>query len=474
MKKINHSKKRVVVVATKSVFWFFTGVLLGLFFFISFAFIIFKKYYDNRIFPGITIQEIPFGGKTQNDVKVIFSRLNDRIKNTELTFIYNSTSIATTSAANLQIGYNENLLAEQAYSIGRSKNLLSNISLVIQAYAQGVNLQPSYTFNDNALQHTIEPIIKNVYVQPIDALFTFENGKVTAFQTSSNGQEIDKEALIKTFSSRIPLILQVGRKESFVFQLPVKITNPKVTTDKVNNLGIKELIGTGTSLFQHSIPNRIYNITLATEKFNRVLIAPNETFSFGKILGDVSTYTGYKQAYIIQNGKTILGDGGGICQISTTLFRALLNAGLSITERHSHDYRVGYYEQDSPPGFDATVYVPSVDLKFTNDTGNYILIQTQLDVNNQQLTFLLYGAKDGRETTISKPTISNQTPAPEPLYQDDPTLPKGTIKQIDFAAPGAKVFFTRAVIKNGKKIIDDKFVSNYQPWKAVYLRGTKE
>lgn len=473
MKNIPQSKKRKIIVATKSIFWFFTGVCLGLFFFISFAFILFQQFYGNRIFPGITIQHISVGGKTQNEVALFFSNLNAKVKDAKITFHYEG-AVATTSAENLHIGYNENLLAEQALSIGRSKDILSNISLVLQAYINGIDLSPSYQFDDGVLQHTIEPILKKAYIPPVEALFTFENGRVTTFRPSSNGAEIDRDAFIHTLNSRIPFILQVGRTESYEFSLPIKILKPKVTTDQANNLGIQELIGSGTSLFQHSIPNRIHNVTIATAKFNGILIAPNETFSFGKTLGDVSAYTGYKQAYVIQNGHTVLGDGGGVCQVSTTFFRALLNAGLPIVERHAHDYRVGYYEQDSPPGFDATVFVPSVDLQFTNDTGHHILIQTQLDTINLQLTFLLYGTKDGRNITISKPVITNQTAAPAPLYQDDPTLQKGTIKQVDFAAAGARVVFTRQVVKNGKTILDDKFVSNYRPWQAVFLRGTKE
>ena len=169
-----------------------------------------------------------------------------------------------------------------------------------------------------------------------------------------------------------------------------------------------------------------------------------------------------------------MGDGGGVCQVSTTLFRAILNAGLPVVERHAHAYRVGYYEEDSPPGIDATIYSPSVDLKFKNDTNNYILIQSQVDLDNYALNFSLYGTKDGREVSMTTPVVTNQTPPPPDLYQDDPTLPVGTIQQTDFAAWGADVYFTRTVTKDGKVIIYDKFVSNFQPWQAIYLRGTKQ
>ncbi|PIZ99475.1 MAG: hypothetical protein COX78_01805 [Candidatus Levybacteria bacterium CG_4_10_14_0_2_um_filter_35_8] len=256
--------------------------------------------------------------------------------------------------------------------------------------------------------------------------------------------------------------------------MPIKKTKPAITTDKANKLGIKEVIGTGTSLFQHSIPGRIFNVTLASSRINGILVGPGETFSFNKALGDVSSFTGYKQAYIIKDGRTVLGDGGGVCQVSTTLFRAILNAGLPILERQAHAYRVGYYEQDSSPGLDATVYSPSPDLKFKNDTENNILIQSFVDPSILRLTFVLYGTLDGRQVNMTKPIILSQTPPPPAIYQDDPTLTKGEIKQVDFAAWGANVYFTRQVTKNGKEIISDKFVSNYRAWQDIFLKGTKE
>jgi vancomycin resistance protein YoaR len=238
-------------------------------------------------------------------------------------------------------------------------------------------------------------------------------------------------------------------------------------------LGIKELIATGTSHFAGSIPTRIYNVNLAASRINGTLIAPNEIFSFNNTVGDISSLSGYKQAYVIQNGQTVLGDGGGVCQVSTTIFRAALASGLPIVERHAHAYRVHYYEEDSPPGLDATIYTPSVDLKFRNDTGNYILIQTQIDLNKLVLTFNFYGVKDGRQVNITKPTLWGYQKAPEDQYIDDPTLPVGTVKQIDFAATGIKSQFDYTVTKNGEVINHQVFYSDFKPWQAKYLRGTK-
>ena len=302
----------------------------------------------------------------------------------------------------------------------------------------------------------------------------FQNGRVIEFKPSKNGQDADIDGLTKKLSAKTDNIVFSGISQTVTIEIPIKITEPEITTEKANDMGIRELIGRGTSLFQHSIPGRIHNVNLAAARMNGVLIAPDEVFSFNNALGDISAFTGYKQAYIIQGGRTVLGDGGGVCQVSTTLFRALLDAGLPIVERRAHAYRVGYYEQDSLPGIDATVFSPTVDLKFKNDTGHHILIQTVIDLNTLSLAFELYGTKDGREVALTKPIITSTSPALPDVHQDDPTLSKGQVRQVDFAAAGAKVYFTRKVMRNGEEIISETFSSNYRPWQAVFLHGTKE
>ncbi len=474
--KIPHFKFRFfkkIPKIVKVLFWFLAGAFLGLFLFISFASIIFQSLHKNVIYPGVSVNGIDFGGKTEKQIKDFFAKKNGKIQDTKFV-LTSEAGVATVSAKEINFGYDEDLLGKQAFSLGRSNDIITNISLIFQAYINGLNLPSAYHYSDTKLIAILSPMIEKLHSEPIDSLFTFQNGRVTVFKPSKDGQTVNIEELKNQISSKFLTVVSSSKPETIVTEIPVRVLKPKITTDKANNLGIKELLASGTSLFQHSIPNRIYNISLASTRLNGILVAPGEVFSFGKALGDISAFTGYLQAYVIQNGKTILGDGGGVCQVSTTFFRALLNAGLPIVERHAHAYRVGYYEQDSPPGLDATVFLPSVDLKFKNDTGNYILIQTYIDPNIPRLTFELYGTKDGREVSITTPVVTNQTPAPPDVFQDDPTLPKGQVKQVDFAAAGANVYFTRQVIKNGKVIIADRFDSDFRPWQAVYLRGTKE
>ncbi|MCL4365959.1 VanW family protein [Patescibacteria group bacterium] len=300
-----------------------------------------------------------------------------------------------------------------------------------------------------------------------EGLFEFNptSKRVTAFRAAQEGRTLNKDQAYQL------IIEAVASSSAKALTLPVDIVKPKIETADVNSLGIKELLGRGISNFAGSIPNRIYNIGLAASRVNGVLVPPGQTFSFNQTVGDITAQTGFKQAYVIKEGRTVLDDGGGVCQDSTTLFRAVLNAGLPVVARTAHAYRVGYYEQGFPPGLDATVFYPSVDFQFKNDTPAHILIQAYTSGNT--VYFDLYGTPDDRTVTLTKPVITNQTPPPAELRQDDPTLPKGTVKQVDFAAWGATVTFKRTVIKNGETILNETWRSNFKPWQAVYLVGTQ-
>lgn len=311
-------------------------------------------------------------------------------------------------------------------------------------------------------------IAKEIDQEVQEGLFEFNPAtkRVSTFKPSQEGRKLDVDKTYQLLSDAVS-----NSTAPKNINLPAAIVKPKIQTSDVNSLGIKELIGRGISHFAGSIPNRIYNVNLTASKINGVLIPPGEIFSFNSTVGDISAATGFKQAYVIKSGRTVLDDGGGVCQDSTTLFRAVLNAGLPVIKRTAHAYRVGYYEQGFPPGLDATVFYPSVDFQFKNDTPGHILIQAYTE--GLTLYVDLYGTSDGRVSDLTKPIISNQTPPPPELRQDDPTLPKGTVKQVDFPAWGATVSFSRTVTKGSETLIKETFKSNYKAWQAVYLVGTK-
>ncbi len=429
----------------------------------------------NKIYPNVYLDNINFGGKTITDVENYFQEKSEKFKNTQIFFIYQKEEIATFSGKLINLAFDGKTAASHAFSIGRSSATSARIYQQIKTI---LNLE-RYDFPVN-LTHELKPIedhinyLEDKYNQPAEnALFTLSDNKVTAFKIEKYGLKIKKEQALNDFVAGLNNLVK-DQKTSMTINVVSEIIKPEVILSTVNNLGIVEKIGEGKSDYSGSIPERIHNLILASLKFHGVLIPKDEVFSFNKTVGDISSSTGYKPAYIIKSGRTVLGDGGGVCQVSTTLFRAALNAGLPIIERVAHAYRVHYYENDGKPGFDATVFAPSADLKFKNDTSAYVLVQTKIDKANNMLTFMLYGKKDDRKIQISDVKVWDVTSPPDPVYQDDPTLKKGVTKQIDWAAWGAKAIFHYKVEKDGEIIADQDFFSNFRPWQAVYLVGTAD
>ena len=320
--------------------------------------------------------------------------------------------------------------------------------------------------NKEVLMDNMDFIAEAINTPPKGEIFKMEGDKVIEFRPSSPGRIVDLEELAGEYSS----ILLEGKG---ILSINIPVIEKEISYD-ANEYGIKELIGVGESKFEGSGSGRILNIKLASGSLDGILIEPEGIFSFNKAVGPIDLEHGYSTAYVIEKGRTVLGPGGGVCQVSTTIFRAALNSGLEITNRVPHAYRVSYYEQESLPGIDATIYQPSVDFKFTNNTSSYILIKTQFDEQNKSLAFKIYGTSDGRKVFISNPVVTSQTPPPEPLYEETDDLAKGVTKQIDWSAWGANVKFTRTVELNGDFLSNDTFTSNYRPWRAVYLVGTKE
>jgi len=320
-----------------------------------------------------------------------------------------------------------------------------------------------YVFNFN----------ESLKTDPVDAVFKFENDQVLEFQPAQKGQEVDIEKLEYLICRRLADILNIS-DVSLQIETPIIYTEPNINNSQVNDLGIKELLGSGTSTFKHSSTIRNLNIERGAQVINHILVPPGETFSFINSLGEVSLETGFKKAYVIIGGRTELGVGGGICQVSTTVFRAIINSGLNLIERRAHAYRVSYYEEDSKPGFDATVYIPKPDLRFINDTGYHLLIQSTYDGVNKRLTYSIYGTSDGREVTIDNYRQWGTAPPPPDKYIDDPSLPPGKVVQDEQRIPGLKTAFDWTVKRNGEILHQQTITSNYAPWGAVYRRGPSQ
>ena len=302
---------------------------------------------------------------------------------------------------------------------------------------------------------------------PVDAQFWFdlESSTLVPVVESEPGQTLD-------ITTTVALIEGAANGDQRTVALPLVPVRPALATEDAPSLGIVELIGEGVTNFSGSSASRVQNIVVGAAQFDGLLIAPGETFSFNHYLGEVTAEKGYEESIIIWGNTTRADVGGGLCQVSSTAFRAAFWAGLPIAERWAHAFRVSYYEP--PIGLDATIYSPDVDLKWVNDTGHYILIQTYVDRENSTLTFHYYGTNPGRTVEMDGPYEENSVPHGPAVYRDDPTLPKGQTKQIEWAKDGLDVTVYRIITENGVEVERETVFSQYRPWQAVYLVGTKE
>ncbi len=443
----------------KLVAYFLLGAVSTTLVLVSLAYLVFSLAFKDRLYPGVTIPTATI----PPDLIVTITSPQASVS-------------AKTSQLHLEV--DTTLMKKRAFSIGRqTKNPYYNFLQIIAAWQGKIKLPLEITLDTTILNQKLDAIAPLVERAPVDAVFKLNpiagpdrKGRVVAFTPSENGVTLDRERI----KQDIIAAAKTSPPKNIQVPLATKTVLPHVQTTTADQMGIKTLLGQGESYFYDSIPGRVYNIRLGTEKISGSLIAPNEIFSFDQAIGTVSAVFGFAKAYAIKEGKTVLDDGGGVCQVSTTLYRAVLNAGLPVIERTAHTYRVGFYEQGGfKPGLDATVYPPSPDLKFKNDTGSYILIQTIFDPEQAKLTFDIFGTDDGRKTEIKGPFILSTSPPPEPIYEDDPTLPVGQLKQVDTAHYGARVYFQRKVTRNGETLIDETVNSNFVPWPARFLRGTK-
>ena len=303
-------------------------------------------------------------------------------------------------------------------------------------------------------------------------IFNDETRQLEVIQPAVTGRSLAVDATIQAINEKLI-------RADHTINLEMVYSEPQIGDDATaEQLGITELVSSNTSYFYGSGGERIQNIQTAADRFHGIFVPPGGTFSMADWLGDVSLDNGYAEAWIIFGNRTIKGVGGGVCQVSTTLFRTVFFGGYPVVERHSHAYRVYYYEQTpsgghdaSLAGLDATVYVPLVDFKFMNDTPNWLLMETYVNPTARTLTWKFYSTSDGRQVEWDTSGLRNTVEPPEPVYEENPELAKGEVNQVDWEVEGADVTVTRTVYRDGDVLYEDTFATHYLPWRSVYQYG---
>ncbi|MBL4694911.1 VanW family protein [Candidatus Gracilibacteria bacterium] len=293
-----------------------------------------------------------------------------------------------------------------------------------------------------------------------------QEGKVDIEGHGNNGLKIEREQL----RGEIELAISVLEKD---IEIPVSEIEPELfIAPELQKLGIVERISIGHTSFYGSPVNRIHNIKVGAERFNGHLVAPGETFSFNTTLGPVEAYTGYRKELVIKPEGTIPEYGGGICQVSTTLYRSILESGLKISERNQHSYAVSYYAQIQGHGLDATIYLGGPDLKFENTTDSHILIQTFTRADDRELYVIFYGTSPGKTVELEGPFLSNYRQPGETIYEDSNEIAPGTTKQVEKNHTGFDVTWYRHITDRDGNVDTEEINTRYKAVSAKILVGT--
>ncbi|MDP4268019.1 MAG: VanW family protein [Bacteroidota bacterium] len=315
-------------------------------------------------------------------------------------------------------------------------------------------------------QIDVEQIFKKISVPEKDAALTVQNNKVT-ITPEVTGRTIDKSKLAE-------IVSELNKKEDTESVLPVSYVYPKVTVESLNKSLFKDTLYTYSTLFNQSTQNnrnRVVNMRLAVSKVNNTILAPGQVFSFNNTVGDRTAALGYKTAITYSSGKLVEGIGGGLCQVSTTLYNAVLRSDLKVISRLNHSFIVTYV----PLGMDATVSYGSVDFKFMNSTKWPIKINCW--TTNSRIFFSLTGTNENPKKTVEVSSKIIKTTPYKTIYIDDPTLPAGKVNPVP-RQPGhtGYVVDTYKIVKiDGKVISSGKIYSSYYKMlNEELLRGTKK
>ena len=303
-------------------------------------------------------------------------------------------------------------------------------------------------------------------------IFNDDTRQLEVIRSAVIGRELNIPATIEHINRQIA----AGAHQ---IDLVFDYDEPPATDGKTaEEMGITELVSSESTYFYGSSAGRMQNIQTAAAQFHGLLVPPGATFSMVDNIGDISLDSGYAEAWIIYGDRTIKGVGGGVCQVSTTLFRTVFFGGYPVVKRYSHAYRVYYYELNQAgytdtnmAGLDATVFAPLIDFQFKNDSPHWLLMETYVDINARRITWKFYSTSDGRVVEWESSGLKNRKDPPDPIYEENKDLPKGTVKQVDWEVEGADVIVYRTVTLNGEVIIYDEFKTHYEPWADVYQYG---
>jgi vancomycin resistance protein YoaR len=495
------------------------------------TFIIYKTLSYDKIYNGIYVNEIYVGGYSSDQLRdLLKQKYQDKVSNLSINLKYKDLS-ETVDFSKTEVLYNINDIVDKAWSIGRNGNIIERLTSILKVKNNNTYFNLSVSFNKNILKDQINslyertvipvkdsdiliqetsvtihsgthgehfdkvdildkisaqiidcnpseidiPVIitnpfqidpkklfEQINIEPIDAKLKVENNRAV-ISPESNGKTVSIDALTNA-------IQELGSKEDFEIVVPLNIILPKVTAKIISDSLFRDTLSTMTTNFfkRNTIElNRSENIRIALSKINGTVIENGKTFSFNQIVGERTIEGGYKDAYTFVNGKLVADTGGGICQVSSTLYNAVLFSDLPVLERGNHSFAVSYV----PPGRDAAVFYGSKDFVFKNDTGWPILIKAII-LKGNRIFIEFKGTKSNFEKSIQIITDTKKVIPNKITYIKDNSVAPGKVVLKQHGGKGYVVDTYKIVKENGiqvKKLF--LHTSYYSPLEEIFLSG---
>lgn len=414
------------------------------------------QFKGEKIAKNTYVNGVNIGKLTKSQAK---QELAKKYKLENVDFNYNDKSWKVKSK-DLNLSTDLDKTVENAYNLNRKSAFFGNLSKTISAnFGKKSNLVVVINYDKNKLKAEMEKIAKEIDVDVKDATLDISGEKVKVIP-DSDGLKMDISKSMENFDNQT-------KKGNYKNELVVKATPAKVKKEQLANIDTN--LGTYSTTFKTSQINRSINIKLATDNISNVLLMPGETFSFNKHTGKRSKENGYKSAPVIMEGEMEEDYGGGVCQVSSTLYNSVLYAGLEIVNVKNHTIPSSYV----PKGRDATVADSGIDFLFKNNLKHPVYIKNY--VSGNQIVCNIYGsAEDKQNITIS--TKLDGVSQTTMKRVNDPTMPKGKEK-VDKSGRNAYSVSTYRTFNdaNGKKIKTEKIANSYYPKKeGIILVGTME
>lgn len=426
---------------------------------ISYVYFTTQKF-DSVMLPGVNIEDVDLSGKSKEEaIQILREKYSNPILGKKVN-IKTPKRTYTINYSELNPQYNIIETVEGALTYGKDLNIISRYKIIKKPEIKKYKLKFSY--NHKPVDDMISTISKDINSKPVEATINLVNGD---FQVTKDkkGFELESKKLSEYIASKI----SERSNEDINADAPIKSLGAKVTAEALKTINSK--IGSFSTSFTSSSEARSTNISLATQSINGKVLMPGDTFSFNEVVGERTKERGYKEAGVIVNQQLDSGVGGGICQVSSTLYNALLRGNIKTTERVHHTFPSTYVEK----GLDATVDWGNIDLKFKNTFDYPIYIEGF--TSNKNVYFNIYSNSSLAKRSYSITTEVYSTIEPTTKYIDDPTLPVGQTEVVKQARSGYRVRAYKNIYENGKLIGREQISNDYYiPINGVIKRGTKK